>query len=76
MNISLACCSYCFEGQNRLRGLKHVAHRMFTQHNDSNRLIQTEIHNPIEMLISATVSCKGVAIKHAATDKGLKLIKS
>lgn len=76
MNISLACCSYCFEGQNRLRRLKHVAHRMFTQHNDSNRLIQTEIHITIHTLISATVLCKGVVIIHAATDNGLKLIKS
>jgi len=36
---------------------------MFTQHNDSNRLIQTEIHITIHMLISSTGSCKGIDIK-------------
>lgn len=64
INILLACCSNCFEVQNRLCRLKHVAHRMFTQHNDSNRLIQTEIHITFHMLISSTVSCKGIVIKN------------
>lgn len=39
-----------------------LTHSMFTQHDNSNRLIQTEIHISIHMLISLTVSCKDLVI--------------